>query len=93
MTEAEARALATKREAHKSKHLSHKNWTAVNDPEKGWTVKLTESPFHADLRAAEARERARMALETGNLQSFLDAASDALIARAQADIAREQQKG
>lgn len=42
MTEDEARALAAKREAHKSKHMKHKRWEAVHDSAKGWHAALVD---------------------------------------------------
>lgn len=45
MTEQDARALAAKRNAHKSKHLASV-WTAQHDSVKGWHVALIEPrPF------------------------------------------------
>lgn len=40
MTEAEAIALAAKRERHKSKHMTHVRWAAVHDSVKGWHAAL-----------------------------------------------------
>lgn len=44
MTFDEAVAEAAKRERHKSKHLSAKRWTAVNEFSHGWKVKLVDVP-------------------------------------------------
>lgn len=42
MTQAEAIALAEKREKHKGKSLSHKRWQACHDSIKGWHVALVD---------------------------------------------------
>jgi hypothetical protein len=42
MTEHEARTEAAKRERHKSKHMTHKRWSAVHDDVKGWHVVLVD---------------------------------------------------
>lgn len=84
MLEAEAVALAAKREAHKSKFMNEKEWRAVHDSVKGWHVALvdtTEAIFWQQQREARyARSRARQALLSGDAQGFLDAAGDALLA-------------
>jgi hypothetical protein len=44
MTEQQARALAAKREAHKSKHL-RAVWTACHNSVRGWHVALVTPPI------------------------------------------------
>jgi hypothetical protein len=44
MTENEARTEAEKRERHKSKHMTHKRWSAQHDSVKGWHVALIDTP-------------------------------------------------
>lgn len=50
MTENEARSLAAQREKHKSKHMTHKRWSAVHNSVKGWHVALVDvAPVTADI--------------------------------------------
>lgn len=78
MTELEARALATKREAHRSKHLGTKHWRAVNDPVKGWHAALVEDQSHIYRMS---RLKAQQALLTGDFEAFQAAARDNLMAK------------
>ena len=50
MNEAEARALAAKREAHKSKHMKHKRWEAQHNSVKGWHVALVDCLPHQRVK-------------------------------------------
>jgi hypothetical protein len=74
-------AEAAKRELHKSPGLKLKHWAAVHSPERGWHVALVDDyPGIAKL----AEDRARNSLRTGDMRGFLDAASDALLAKCRA---------
>jgi hypothetical protein len=74
-----AEAEARKREAHKRPGLANgKRWQAVHTPERGWHVALVDN--HAIVEFA-ARMKAREALHSGDLRAFMDAASEALMAR------------
>lgn len=78
-----AEVLATKREKHKPKSMVHKQWAAVHDSVKGWHVALVDNQWHA---ARQAKEAARRAYRQGDLRGFMDAASDALMARVRAEL-------
>ena len=62
MTEAEAIALAAKREAHKSKHMIDKRWEARHDPVKGWHATLVDAYSIENNRARLAERRAESLL-------------------------------
>lgn len=81
MTKQEAEALAEKREAHKSKHMTNKEWRAKHDSVKGWHVALVDSVESLLLAEVAAREKARRAVLRGDADAFLAAASDALLAQ------------
>lgn len=82
MNEAEARALAAKREAHKSPGLGGKRWEAKHDSVKGWHVALVDDPKQASFAA---HMKARDAFRRGD-PAFLDLAAEALIARVKASL-------
>lgn len=86
MTREEAEALAQKREAHKSKHMTASEWRAVHDSVKGWHVSLVDS--HASLmrREQEARVKARQAMLAGDAHAFVEFATDALLASVKRQI-------
>lgn len=86
MTRPEAEALAQKREAHKSKHMTEKEWRAVHDSVKGWHAALVDSRQHLLRVEQEARQRARQALMSGDGIAFYHAASDALLASVKREI-------
>ena len=80
MSEEEAVALAAKREAHKSKYMTDKEWRAVNDSVKGWHVALVDSAQGLWVAEQDAKEKMRRAVRCGDMTSFLDAAYDASMA-------------
>jgi len=80
----EAEAEATKRNAHKNPRLVEKEWRAVFDQDRQtWLPRLVDSQFEL---ARVHRNKAQTALKCGDLLTFLDAASDALLASARASI-------
>lgn len=91
MLEAEAVALAAKREAHKSKFMNEKEWRALHDSAKGWHVALVDTAeaifWQQQREARRLRSFARDALSRGDAQGFLDAAGDALLASVRSQFA------
>ena len=85
----DAEREATKREAHKSPGLSHKRWAAVHDSVKGWHVALVDN--HAEI-VRRSEDAARTALRRGDLNGFVEAASDALMARVRASLSPGEPK-
>lgn len=86
MTEAEALALAEKRNKHKGRALIDKEWRADHSAEKGWHVHLVDS-VDAMWRDAETKRiEALRLLAQGDLRCF-DAADEALLARVRAQLA------
>jgi hypothetical protein len=83
----EAEAAATKREAHKPRHLIAKRWQACYvDGVKGWQPRLVDCPFHLEREAEKKRDEARRLLQLGDAR-FFDVAGEALLARCKAAIA------
>lgn len=93
MTREEAEALAAKREAHKGRSLYTKEWRAVHNSVKGWHVALVDSALRLHQKADAAVDIARDAFRRGDIGSFMDAASDALIARCKAQLAADKARG
>lgn len=78
-----AETLAEKRERHKPRSMQHKVWRAVHDPVKGWHAALVDCPFHA---SQVAHQKALDALRGGDGAAFINAASEALLARVRASL-------
>lgn len=92
MTKDEAEALANKRNAHKGKSLSNKEWVASEENGQ-WTVKLVDSKSfvveQAQIEARNAIQDGRAAMLAGDVGAFLDAASRHLVSRVKIDLNRE----
>lgn len=93
MTEAEAHALADKRNAHKGKALWNKVWQPTYSREKaGWTVALVDSAVALAIQAEEKRVEAVNAIRNqGFSKDVLDMAGDALFTACKAHIAAYEQ--
>lgn len=88
MTQEDAITEAAKREKHKPHSLSHKVWEPVHNSVKGWHVALVDTALHAaQKKHDEAISKLRDAYRTGDLRGLIDAASDALLARCDAELA------
>lgn len=84
MRKEEAEAQAAKREAHKNPALVGKEWQAYFDPARQtWSTRLVD---YQHAIALAHMKIARQALRQGNMQVFMDAASDALLARVRATL-------
>ena len=81
--QAAAIAEADKRERHKSPNLKMKHWAAVHSSDRGWHVALVDD--HAAF-AAFAKERARAAFRRGDLDGFMAAATEGLMAKVRAEL-------
>lgn len=92
MTKDEAQALADKRNAHKGKSLSNKEWIAVEENSE-WGVKLVDSKaFMVAQAKKDAREAVldgRAALSAGDLNGFVDAAGRHLLAQIKIDLSQD----
>lgn len=93
MTEDEAKELAAKREKHKSKSLTLKRWAAVHDPVKGWYVALVDNVEAVEQQNYnKAMEDARRSFHSGDLEGFLNASSEGLMARMRFELAQHDQE-
>lgn len=88
MTKEQAEAEAAKRERHKPKSLKHMKWTAVHSSVKGWSVGLVEDTAYVEgERHKAATEKARDALRTGDVKGFMQAGSEAMMAKVRMELA------
>jgi hypothetical protein len=75
MTEADAIALAEKRNLHMGKHLARtKMWVSAHDSTKGWHVTLVDRPTPTPVSNIEETEQDIQGSEQDSVQSSAKAA-------------------